>query len=102
VFAEPPDPAATTVVPVDAEPDGAEDMLVSLLEDVIFAVDVLSVVPVRVHLVETEDGGMAGDLEVVPLDQVSLVEPVPKAVSYHELSVTLSGGKWRCHVLIEV
>ena len=74
----------------------------SLFEEVIYALDVFSVVPVRFHLAETEDGGIAGDMEVVPADQVGLVGPVPKAVSYHELSMASDEGGWRCRVLVDV
>ena len=81
---------------------GADDALVSLFEDVIYAVDVFSVVPVRFHLTETESGGIAGDMEVVPVEQAVLVGPVPKAVSYHGLSMIQGEGGWRCRVLIDV
>lgn len=101
-FAEVPEVAATRLVPLVAAPGGPEDALVSLLEDVIYALDVFSVVPVRFHIAETEGGGVAGDMEVVGTDQVELVGPVPKAVSYHELSMARREGGWACHVLIDV
>jgi len=101
-FAEVPDAAAPAVFPLAAEPGGAEDMLVSLFEEVIYALDVFSLVPVRFHLTETEDGGVAGDMEVVSVDQVVVVGPAPKAVSYHGLSMESHGGGWRCHVLVDV
>lgn len=102
-FAEVPDDARTgRVVPLSAPPGGAEDVLVGLLEDVIFALDVFSVVPVRFHLEETEDGGVAGDMEVVPVALVHRAGPVPKAVSYHGLSIEPDGDGWRCHVLVDV
>jgi SHS2 domain-containing protein len=101
-FAEVPDAAAVRVLPLAAGPGGAEDALVSLLEDVIYTLDVFSVVPVRFHLAETEGDGFAGDMEVVPVDQAVAVGPVPKAVSYHGLSMAPHEGGWRCHVLIDV
>lgn len=101
-FAEAPDAPSVRVVPLAAGPGGAEDALVSLLEDVIYALDVFSVVPVRFHLTETEAGGVAGDMEVVPADAVVASGPVPKAVSYHELSMAPWEGGWQCHVLIDV
>lgn len=101
-FAEVPDAPATSVIPVSADPDGPEDLLVYLLDDLIYTIDVCSVVPVRFHLSETEDGGIAGDMEVVPAGQVTLIGPVPKAVSYHDLSMAEHEGSWRCHVLIDV
>jgi SHS2 domain-containing protein len=101
-FAEVPDAAASRLMPLATELRGAEDALVSLFEDVIYALDVLSVVPVRFHLAETEGGGVAGDMEVVPVDQAVLVGPVPKAVSYHDLSMIRREGGWWCHVLVDV
>ncbi|HUI03434.1 MAG TPA: archease [Acidimicrobiales bacterium] len=101
-FAEVPDSAATQLLPIAAPPGGPEDVLVSLLEDLLYVVDVFSVVPLRFHLSETEGGGIAGDMEVVPADQVEVVGPVPKGVSYHGLSMAPHDGGWRCHVLIDV
>lgn len=101
-FAVLPDAPEVEVLPLSADSGGAEDELVMLLEEVIFDLDVLSVVPVRFHLAETEEGGVAGDMEVVPAEEVELVGPVPKAVSYHGLSMTADGRGWRCRVLIDV
>jgi SHS2 domain-containing protein len=101
-FAEIPDAAATRVLPLGADRSSAQDALVALLEDVIYAMDVLSVVPVAFHLEETEEGGVAGHMEAVPAGEARIVGPVPKAVSYHELSMDREGDSWRCHVLLDV
>ena len=101
-FAVVPDAAAVQVLPLGASSGGAEDVLVSLLEDVIYVLDVFSVVPVGFHLAETEDGTVAGDMEVVPVGQVQVVGPAPKAVSYHDLSMAEQEAGWRCHVLVDV
>lgn len=102
VFADVPEVAATREWPLAESAPGAEDQLVSLFEEVIYALDVFGVVPVRFHLAETEDGGVAGDMEVVSGDEVQIVGPVPKGVSYHGLSMTLDEGEWRCHVLVDI
>ena len=47
----------------------------SLLEEVVYVVDALGVVPVRYHLVEAEVGNFAGDMEEVPTSEVELVGP---------------------------
>lgn len=101
-FAEVADAAAVRVLPLATACTGAEDALVSLMEDVIFAVDVFDVVPVRFHLAETEDGAIAGDMEVVAGDRATIVGPVPKGVSYHGLVVEPVDGGWRCRVLVDV
>ncbi len=102
LFAEPADGAVARAVPVAADPGAAVDILVALLEEVIYVTDVLGVVPIRFHLVETEDGGVAGDMEVVDSRQAVLVGPVPKAVSYHDLSMTQQDGRWTCHAVVDV
>ncbi len=101
-FAEVPDTATSRVLPLAASSGGAEDAVVTLLEEVIYVLDVFSVVPVRFHLEETEDGGLAGDMEVVRADEVRLIGPVPKGISYHDLSIGPVDGGWRCHVLVDV
>jgi len=102
VFAGTSDAAATTVLPVSLEPAPDPDILVALLEEVIYTAEVFGKVPVRVHLTETEEGGIAGDMEVVDGTQVPLIGPVPKAVSYHGLEFTGTAGDWRCHVVVDV
>ncbi len=101
-FAEVPDRAAVQVLPLGASAGGAKDVLVSLLEEVIYAVDALGVVPLRFHLAEAEDGSLAGDMEVVRTSEVELVGSVPKGVSYHALEIASSDGGWRCRVLVDV
>ncbi|HXQ76197.1 MAG TPA: archease [Acidimicrobiales bacterium] len=100
VFADLRDTATTTTLPIVLEPAPTPDLLVGLLEEVIDTVDVFGKVPVHVHLAEAEDGGMAGDLEVVEVAEVVLVGPVPKAVSWHGLEVGEDGGTWRCRVVV--
>jgi SHS2 domain-containing protein len=98
------DPAAgaTRLVPVSAERAADIDLLVSVLEEVIYVTDVLGSVPVRFHLAETEDGGVAGDMEVADSRDVVLVGPIPKAVSYHGLEMAERAGSWRCRAVIDV
>jgi len=57
---------------------------------------------VRFHLSETQVGGIAGDMQVVPADRTAAVGPVPKGVSYHELSMVEAEGGWRCRALVDV
>jgi len=101
-FAAVGDAHSTKLVPIGVGPARAEYELVALLEQVIFNLDTLSVVPVRFHLYETEEGAIAGDMEVVPASETVAVGPVPKGVSYHELSMVEGEGGWRCQVLVDV
>jgi len=101
-FADVGEAAAAAVLPVAIDPGPDADMLVRLLEEVIYTAEVFGQVPLRVHLADTEDGGVAGDMEVVPAAQATLIGPVPKAVSYHQLEMGEKGGAWRCRVVVDV
>lgn len=101
-FAQVSDTPALRALPLSAAAGAPGEMLVSLLEEVIYALEVFSVVPVRVHLCDTEDGGVSGDMEVVPLAAVHVVGPAPRAVSHKRLSMSEDGGSWQCRVLIDV
>lgn len=94
--------APTRLVPLGAPEGKPADVLVTLLEGVIYWVDVDATVPVRFHLADSEKGGVSGQMEVVDAEHVEVVGPVPKAVSYHDLSIRPTAGGWRCHVLIDV
>lgn len=101
-FAEVPDAPTTRLVPLAAPAGRPEDALVSLMEEVIYVMEIFAVVPVRFHLAETEGGGAAGDMEVVAASEARFVGAVPKAVSYHKLSMVPFEGGWRCRVLVDV
>ena len=101
-FADVTNVAGDEVLPLRAGPERAQDLLVSLLEDVIYTVDVFSVVPVRFQLSEAADGAISGDMEVVHVEKVRITGPAPKAVSYHGLSMSVHEGGWRCRALIDV
>lgn len=100
-FADVPEEAVTGEWPLGVAASGAGDQLVSLFEDVIDALGVFGVVPVRFHLTEAEDGGIAGDMEVVSADKVHVVGPLPKGVCHHGASMTRVGAQWRCHVRVD-
>ncbi|HLF41839.1 MAG TPA: archease, partial [Acidimicrobiia bacterium] len=93
--------AAPQPVPVtlDAAPD--PDLLVTLLEEVIYTTEVLGVVPVTVELADTDDGGVAGSFEAVPVEAVEITGSPPKGVS-HQVTFDRDRATWRCQVLIDV
>lgn len=101
-FAEVREEPSSRTLPLTATEGVGQDALVQLLEEVIFAVDVFSVVPIRFHLAGTEDGGVAGDMEVVPAARAAMVGPVPRGISHHNLSMIHDDGCWRCHISIDV
>jgi SHS2 domain-containing protein len=100
-FARTPDRPTARVVPLSSGvADGPEDALASVLEEVIDDIDVFSLVPVRFHLGEPEDGGLAGDMEAVPSREAELLGPAPTSVLRHGLSMSRQDGTWHCHVVV--
>lgn len=100
-FAVLPDAPASTVRRLATPPGSTEDALVALLDEVILGLDVYGEVPLRFHLFPTTDGGVAGDMEVVPAATVQLTAPLPRAESCHAVSVSKETDGWRCRVLVD-
>lgn len=102
-FADVADVVPTDTVPVmfDLAPDD-EETLVAVLEEIVYMVDALGVVPVDVALEETEDGGVAGYFETAPADQVARTGAAPKGVSRSELALHHDRGRWTCRAVIDV
>ena len=94
--------AAPRVVPVDIEGGDLEDLVALLLEEVIYIVEVLGVVPVSVELSEGENTRVAGFLETVPVTSVELIGAAPKAVSHHDLVLERRDDSWWCRAMIDV
>lgn len=92
----------TELVPIDLESGGDEGLLVSLLEEIIYVVDVLGGVPVRATLSETEHGGVAGSLDVAPAEALEIHGSLPKGVSFTDLEFARTGSLWRCRATIDV
>lgn len=78
-----------------------DEVLVTLLDEAIYLIDVRFELPVRAELALGGDGTVSGSFEVVPADEVELVGPLPKGVAYHGLEMCEEEGLWRCHVLID-
>lgn len=81
--------------------DRDDDLLVAVLDDVIYLLDTVGEVPVDLRL--TEVGG-AVDVEFAMVDATTLdqVGAVPKAVSLNELRVLHDKDRWRCAVTLDV
>jgi SHS2 domain-containing protein len=92
----------TERVPIQLEQGGDEALLVSLLEEIIYVVDVLGGIPTRVTLEETEDGGISGFIDIAPADVLEIHGSLPKGVSFTDLAFARSDGSWRCHATIDV
>lgn len=101
--------ADTTAVPatdrheIDLGPAADdEDLLVDLLDEVIYLVDVRGAVPVGGRIRDRDDGGLGGHLDLAATDTVRPSGAVPKAITYHGLELVADADGWRCHVTVDV
>jgi SHS2 domain-containing protein len=79
-----------------------EDLLVAVLEQVIYLVEVVGVVPVTVDFVDEKAGRLAGSFAVAPLEAVEICGPAPKAIALSDLVFEERDNEWRCLVTIDV
>lgn len=79
-----------------------EDLLVAVLNEVIYQMEVYGRVPVDVSIDGEGQGRTDVRFAAVRVEDVDVVGAIPKAVSLHELRFAHSGGAWRCHVTVDV
>ncbi|MFF8288842.1 archease [Streptomyces sp. NPDC016309] len=92
-------PTAVRQVQVDEGSD--DDLLATLLDEVVFGLEVRGDVPVDVE-VETVDGGLDVRMAVTDVRSVPITGAVPKAVSWHELRLAPDPYGWSCAVTVDV
>ncbi len=102
VFADTAGAVAVRSVALGLEPASDEELLVRLLEEVIYLVEVDGLVPVDVAVGLEPDGGLAGRLEVVPLEPAMVIGPAPKAIAWSELEFARQGTGWTCRATVDV
>ncbi|MEH0845392.1 archease [Micromonospora sp. CPCC 205711] len=93
-----PDAEAT----VDLPPGDDEDLLVGLLDEVIFRMETEGTLPLVTQVAPGDDGGLRVRWRTVDTDAVELVGAVPKAVSLHALRFARTDGGWCCAVTVDV
>lgn len=78
-----------------------EDLLVAVLDELVFFLDTDGEAPVDVEIVPVDD---SVDVRFAMLDVESVpqVGAVPKAVSLHELALAAGPQGWRCSVTLDV
>lgn len=83
-----------------------EDLLVSVLEEVVYRMDVDGEIPLDVEvsaICDTGDGReLSARFRMVDVGAVALIGAVPKAVSLHDLSLRGGPGGWTCQVTLDV
>jgi protein archease len=89
-------------IPVSFELDEDHELLVSLLEEAIYIMEVFGVIPIDTRIEDTDDGGIAGFFDTAPIKALAPTGAVPKAVSRSDLEIGNEGGLWRCRATIDV
>ena len=84
-----------------ARPD--EDLLVAVIDEVIYRLDADGEIPVWVEVRPAPDGGIVVFFALVPVAEVEITGAVPKAASLHELRCAPdAAGGWSCAVTVDV
>ena len=79
------------------------DLLVSVLDEVIFRLETEAALPLETAVRAADDGGLLVRWRTADTDAVELIGAVPKAVSLHELRFGRDeGGGWSCAVTLDV
>jgi len=78
-----------------------EDLLVAVLDEVIYIMDTIGEVPVDVEL-EPVDGELDVRFATIDAGTLSQVGAIPKAVSLHELRLGTGPRGWSCSVTLDV
>ncbi|MGN9779632.1 archease [Micromonospora sp. H33] len=85
-----------------APPADDEDLLVDVLDEVIFRMDTTGELPLRTEVTDDGAGGLRVRWHTVGTDAVELIGAVPKAVALHELRFGPDGPGWSCAVTLDV
>ncbi|MCM0677414.1 archease [Micromonospora phytophila] len=79
-----------------------EDLLVGVLDEVIFRMETADELPLTTEVADDGAGGLVVRWRTTDTDAVELIGAVPKAVSLHELRFGRDGGGWSCAVTLDV
>lgn len=92
-------PVASEDFRIPAGPD--EDMLVAVLDRVVYLIDTTGRVPLSAE-VSAADGGLGVRLGMADPQAVEVTGATPKAVSLHELRFAPDDAGWSCAVTLDV
>jgi SHS2 domain-containing protein len=83
-------------------PGDDPDLLVGVLDEVIFRMETEGELPLSTEVRAADDGGLTVRWRTTGTDAVELVGAVPKAVSLHELRFGPEGDGWSGAVTLDV
>ncbi|MEV6812756.1 archease [Micromonospora sp. NPDC051296] len=81
---------------------GDEDLLVGVLDEVIFRLETADELPLSTEVADDGAGGLLVRWRTTASGEVELTGAVPKAVSLHELRFGGDGTGWSCAVTLDV
>jgi len=94
---------ATREVPLEVNAQVDEDLVIALLDDVLYLLDADGLVVVDVELEEDEvDGSVEGLFRVTPVERVVATGAPPKGASRSGLSFLPENAAWRARVVLDV
>ena len=80
-----------------------EDLLVAILDEVIYRLDADGEIPVTVDVRPVPDGGVVLSMQLADVGEAEITGPAPKAASLHELRCAPdAAGRWSCGITIDV
>ena len=80
-----------------------EDLLVAVVDEVIYWMDAEGEIPVSVTVKQAGDGGVDLALSLADVAAAEITGAAPKAASLHELRCAPDeAGQWPCSVTIDV
>ena len=80
-----------------------EDLLVAILDEVIYRLDADGEIPVTVDVRPVPDGGVVLSMQLADVGEAEITGPAPKAASLHELRCAPDmAGRWSCGITIDV
>lgn len=85
----------------DVGPGRPEDLLVLLLEELLFDAEARGHVPVGTEL-EVRGDHLVGRFTAIPIEEVDVIGSIPKGVSYSDLEFGQSDGGWHCRATVDV
>ncbi|WP_025619290.1 archease [Salinispora cortesiana] len=96
----PTQPTAERIYHAPADED--TDLLVNILEEVIFRMETRGELPLRTEVRADGADGLHVRWQTTDADAVELIGAVPKAISLHELRFGPDGPRWSCALTVDV
>jgi len=79
------------------------DLLVAIIEEVIYRLDTDGEIPVTVDVRSAPDGGVVLSMQLADIGEAKISGAAPKAVSLHDLRCAPGpAGRWSCGITIDV